>query len=462
MKLREQARAVARAGRKGDKTLLHITPKELLALQASGRVTINPKTGLPEAWGFGGFFNPVQQVQQVADFGRDVVSNVSDTVSGIGSAVGQAFTGLGEGAQSFGSFAGGLGSALWGTAETTAQHLEDVGQAYKKDPERALLGINTPAEGALWGSILGKSYDPTITMTGGPTGTDYSRAQSKGYDTSFAEGIHTVAPAIALAAMASGGFSGGTVSGESGATSLTGDAGAGSSMPAAVPDPYATAGGGSAAIPGASAMPAATPDPLATSGGGSAGIGLTGEGLEPGAPVASLDPSGVTAATPFGTGDTGIFTNPFTGASNFNFGPAGLMGAYNMGTGLYGLYEQNRLRKQQPTVYDPFASQRAQYQQQLAQLASDPSQITKDPAYAAGLQAIQRTMAAQGYLGSGNMMTELLNYGGNFYNQSVNRLAGLAGANLSPVSVPNYKMAANDMLSRSLASMGFGLAQMAA
>jgi len=50
MSLRELAAQVAEAGRGGDKHILHITDDELQALVQSGLVTINPETGMPEAF----------------------------------------------------------------------------------------------------------------------------------------------------------------------------------------------------------------------------------------------------------------------------------------------------------------------------------------------------------------------------------------------------------------------------
>lgn len=47
----------------------------------------------------------------------------------------------------------------------------------------------------------------------------------------------------------------------------------------------------------------------------------------------------------------------------------------------------------------------------------NPANLTKMPGYQAGLEAVQRSMAAQGYQGSGNMMAALQKYGGDAYQQ---------------------------------------------
>ena len=66
---------------------------------------------------------------------------------------------------------------------------------------------------------------------------------------------------------------------------------------------------------------------------------------------------------------------------------------------------------------------------QLNTLLQNPSSITSMPGYAAGLQAVERTGAAQGYLGSGNMMVGLDQYAGNFYNQTLQTLSGIGQQN---------------------------------
>lgn len=69
---------------------------------------------------------------------------------------------------------------------------------------------------------------------------------------------------------------------------------------------------------------------------------------------------------------------------------------------------------------------------QLKTLLTDPSSITSMPDYEAGMQAVERSLASQGYQGSGNMMAALQKYGGQFYNQAVSRLSGLSGASQDP------------------------------
>jgi hypothetical protein len=66
-------------GRNGDTMLAHITPEEAQVLSLlGGSGTINPNTGLPEFFSFGGFIGDV--FGGAADIVGDVVSGVGDTV----------------------------------------------------------------------------------------------------------------------------------------------------------------------------------------------------------------------------------------------------------------------------------------------------------------------------------------------------------------------------------------------
>ena len=99
-------------------------------------------------------------------------------------------------------------------------------------------------------------------------------------------------------------------------------------------------------------------------------------------------------------------------------------GLMNLASGIYGLNQSNA-----GNAADPFAAQRAQYQQQLQFLMQNPSSVQQLPGYQAGLDAINRSNAAQGYTGGGKAHVDLLNYGGSIYNQQLQNLMQLAGAN---------------------------------
>lgn len=239
------------------------------------------------------------------------------------------------------------------------------------------------------------------------------------------------------------------------------------------------------------------------------GLGYGAGGLLPGAETAYPDPtfigggvdqSGLLIPDPYAagslTGQAADLTtaygqwSPFQtlanlgkGALNWMTAPGGASGgggkfgplgsALNIGSGLYGLYKSDQLRKMAE-----LASRRADTwgenggrglaAGQLQTLLTDPSSITKMPGYNAGLEAVQRAMAAQGYGGgagpgnvSGNMLAALQQYGGNFYNQALQNLAGLSGATQNPASAGQLLISgnqlSNDLASRSLASIGYGV-----
>lgn len=81
---------------------------------------------------------------------------------------------------------------------------------------------------------------------------------------------------------------------------------------------------------------------------------------------------------------------------------------------------------------DPFAANRVMFGQKMMDLMKNPSGLTQTPGWQAGLEAIQRTMGAQGYQGSGNMMAELSKYGGDFFRNYMSMLGGFAGAGQAP------------------------------
>lgn len=87
-------------------------------------------------------------------------------------------------------------------------------------------------------------------------------------------------------------------------------------------------------------------------------------------------------------------------------------------------------------VYDPFQDFRGVFGQKLADLSVGKTQFsTTDPSYQfrydQGLEAVNRSMAAQGQLGSGLQMKSLMDYGqasaSQEYGNEWNRLASLAG-----------------------------------
>lgn len=105
------------------------------------------------------------------------------------------------------------------------------------------------------------------------------------------------------------------------------------------------------------------------------------------------------------------------------------MGAFQMYSGLQN-YQAAQERQRQ---------QRA-YAQQLQALMQNPGSVSGLPGYEAGLEAVRRSMAAQGYQGSGNMMAALSQYGQNAYNSRVQQLQQLQGADTGVGSTGNALM----------------------
>lgn len=82
----------------------------------------------------------------------------------------------------------------------------NIVEALKNDPERIFLGINTPLESAVWGTALGKDYDPTVNMFGGATNKDAKTAAEKGIDPQSGMFMHQLAQMFAGGVAGSAGY----------------------------------------------------------------------------------------------------------------------------------------------------------------------------------------------------------------------------------------------------------------
>jgi hypothetical protein len=99
-----------------------------------------------------------------------------------------------------------------------------------------------------------------------------------------------------------------------------------------------------------------------------------------------------------------------------------------------------------------------EYAAMLNNLMNNPSSITSMPGYQAGIDAVERSMAAQGYQGSGNMAAALQQYGGNFFNQQVSQLQGLEqGGAASTAAALQGMTSGNTAASNALAALGYGV-----
>lgn len=125
--------------------------------------------------------------------------------------------------------------------------------------------------------------------------------------------------------------------------------------------------------------------------------------------------------------------------------------------GLYGLTQAQRLRKMASRM-DPFGPYRAQYAQQMSALAADPSGMLPNmPGWQAGLTAVKRGLAGRGLRGSGAELAALQQYGGDFYNQTMNQLAGFAGAGIGPGGALSAEATGLDLMGNSINRLAYGL-----
>jgi hypothetical protein len=270
-------------------------------------------------------------------------------------------------------------------------HGRDILRDVWHDPSRLLTGVD-PLSTRLWNGVLGTDNQPLVNQLGGATEQRYADAEARGQDTGLARTLQGVA---------------GTVAGFYGAQGIGNAFGGFGNL--------FGSGGGSA---GAAANPYQ-------------GMGFYGFGSGGGEAAAS--------------GGMGGLGNLFGGAG----GSSGLGSVGDLLRGGFGLYEANQLRQaSQPSAINQQADA------QLQALLSNPSSITSMPGYEAGIEAVQRGMAARGFLNSGNMATALQKYGGDFYNQAIQQYAGLS--QLGRGGADANRMGSIQLAGQALNSLGYG------
>jgi hypothetical protein len=173
-----------------------------------------------------------------------------------------------------------------------------------------------------------------------------------------------------------------------------------------------------------------------------------------------------------GTGGMPNASNLMLQMMGINPSTSPLGSLFNVGSGLYGLYQANQLKNiasQAAGMQDPFGPQRGQYQAQLSNLMANPGSVTSLPGYQfqlqQGQQALERSMAGQGYgPGSGNLGTALVQYGQNYaqnvYQQQLQNLIQLAGGNINPSGAGQTLLAGNmggiNLAGQTLGRLGYG------
>lgn len=164
-----------------------------------------------------------------------------------------------------------------------------------------------------------------------------------------------------------------------------------------------------------------------------------------------FNPEGITNPN-FGSGADFAAVSPMNGGGYSSL-MSSLGGYSQLARGLAGLYYANTLSR----LGKGSGSSRAA-EAQLTQLLQDPNSITSMPGYQAGLDAVERKAAGSGYLGSGNLKIALAKYGGDFYNDTVARLSGIANANYA--ANQQYRIGGIQLFGQSLNSLGYGLSQL--
>jgi hypothetical protein len=95
--------------------------------------------------------------------------------------------------------------------------------------------------------------------------------------------------------------------------------------------------------------------------------------------------------------------------------------------------KQEKLAQQGIDAADPFRTYRPKYAQKLDEFMQNPlGVLDSTPTYKARLDAAARTMAAQGYTGSGNALVAAADAGASAYQQELNNLMTLSGAGVTP------------------------------
>ncbi len=270
-------------------------------------------------------------------------------------------------------------------------------------------------------------------------------------------GLAGFGPAAGLFGGAGAGASGGFTAGAIDSAALGLDTAAGAAATGGEITGGLTLGGSAgygtiAGAPGVAGAAAGTYAPVLGAGGAalSTGAGITAPAFTGGG-AGIVGGLGMTAGAGAGTAAAGAggITSLLSGLGS----ASGIRDLASIASGIYGMSLVGKARD----AADPFAQYRPAYGAQLAALEANPGSIVSRPGFQAGLETIQRKSAASGYYGSGNMASALGRYSGDFYNQEATRLAGLAGAGQTPGA---GQFPAADLASRSLGSIGYGLAPM--
>ncbi len=200
---------------------------------------------------------------------------------------------------------------------------------------------------------------------------------------------------------------------------------------AGVADPTMAAGAASglSAVTGGMAAPGTTASTLANGLGTAANLGNLAQGiggLVAGNKLANAASTAAANADPFAS-QRGQYAAPLaTAISNQTTNPMGTYGS-TFAQAAEAPININQQYATAASTASPVSSFAKTYSDQLNQLMANPTAVLPTtPGYEAAMQAVQRSGAAQGYTGSGNMQTALATaIGGQFYQQQLADLQSL-------------------------------------
>lgn len=84
---------------------------------------------------------------------------------------------------------------------------------------------------------------------------------------------------------------------------------------------------------------------------------------------------------------------------------------------------------------------------QLNDMLNGKTDLTNTAYFKTGLESMQRTLAKQGYTGSGNAMESIRNYGSDYYMNWVNMLNNLAGGSSTTSTVNQQSQSSSSTMS---------------
>lgn len=332
------------------------------------------------------------------------------------------------------------------SAATAAIYADSLGRTYRDIGGGQVQYFDNSGGG--WQNPTGNSGDriqPTYQLGADGLGTPVSSGAnykpsewvSSGRDAAIIGGTVLSAGALGATTAGTGGLfdlgSGAAVGGGGGGglEAEAGGGGGGSLFGTEAP----TAGFESLPVEGAGSAPA-------YGGVGTEGAGAAGEGglADLGTAPAYGGPGTAGAGAAGEGGSSGI--GDIMGKIGTALG-SGSVGQYGqLLTSLYGMYQGNKMSGAASQT-DPFAPYRAGYAQQLQSLMKNPASIQNDPGYKASQDAAEQTLtrnlASQGLTGSGTAASALATEGAQFqstyYNQQIQTLAGLGGANINNAGI---------------------------